>query len=131
MAVPNPGFSETDLFDLEQEIGLLGDLIQVAPSNIRFQGLIGRFLQNLRAWIANVRESKFVAFDNLGLSGAQPYDVYTRTTKWYASNYAPVFSTSKTMLAGAVLNTTDQQIAAANAKIEQFNSLINWSSDQV
>jgi hypothetical protein len=49
----------------------------------------------------------------------------------YAANYAPVFSTSKTMLAGAVLNTTDQQIAAANAKIEQFNSLINWSSDQV
>ena len=43
-----PDFPRPILFDLEQEIRLLGDLIQVAPSNIRFQGLIGRFLQNLR-----------------------------------------------------------------------------------
>jgi hypothetical protein len=266
-----PDFPRPILFDLEQEIRLLGDLIQIAPSNIRFQGLIGRFLQNLRAWIANVRESKFVAFDNLGLSGAQPYDLYTRTAtnsgieikevcpagtatikvnlsdigklhlaidgrfvlnpsqdpayadmtpiKWvearlpkrlfvqighnnglysigadadpaklnftqdnkngdsffdsykiiaralaalpdevesivivllpkvgavanlaptdsarqngYAANYAPVFSTSKTMLAGAVLNTTDQQIAAANAKIEQLFTDAATASNRV
>jgi hypothetical protein len=75
-----PDFPRPILFDLEQEIRLIGDLIQIAPSEIRFGGLIIRFLQNLRAWLANHQESNFLCFDNLGLSGAQPYDLYTRTS---------------------------------------------------
>jgi hypothetical protein len=34
----------------------------------------------LRAWLANHQESNFLCFDNLGLSGAQPDDLYTRTS---------------------------------------------------
>jgi hypothetical protein len=74
-----PDFPRPILFDLEQEVRSLGDIIQVAPADIRFQGLISRFLQNLRAWLANKKESASLCFDNLGLSGAQPYDLYTRT----------------------------------------------------
>jgi hypothetical protein len=74
-----PDFPRPILYDLEQEIRLLADLIQIAPSEIRFQGMIGRFLQNLRAWLSNHRESNSLCFDNLGLAGAQPYDLYTRT----------------------------------------------------
>jgi lysophospholipase L1-like esterase len=74
-----PDFPRPILFDLEQEIRSLGDLIQIAPSDIRFSGLIDRFLENLRAWLANNVESAFLSFDNLGLSGAQPYDLYSRT----------------------------------------------------
>lgn len=74
-----PDFPRPILFDLEQEIRLLGDVIQLAPAEIRFQGLVGRFLQNLQAWLANKKESAFLCFDNLGLSGAKPYDLYTRT----------------------------------------------------
>jgi hypothetical protein len=74
-----PDFPRPVLYDLEQEIRLLGDLFQIAPSEICFQGLIGRFLQNLRSWLSNHKESNFLCFDNLGLAGAQPYDLYTRT----------------------------------------------------
>lgn len=74
-----PDFPRPILFDLEQEIRLLGDIIQLAPGEIRFQGLISRFMQNLRAWLTNKKESAYLCFDNLGLSGAQPYDLYTRT----------------------------------------------------
>ncbi|MGA8655540.1 MAG: hypothetical protein WB586_05270 [Chthoniobacterales bacterium] len=85
-----PDFPRPILFDLEQEIRLLGDVIQLAPAEIRFQGLVGRFLQNLRAWLANKKESAFLCFDNLGLSGAQPYDLYTRTA---ASSNAEIAKT--------------------------------------
>src|SRR5262249_26294253 len=74
-----PDFPRPILFDLEQEIRQLGDVIQLAPAEVRFQGLISRFMQNLRAWLSNKKESAFVCFDSLGLSGAQPYDLYTRT----------------------------------------------------
>jgi hypothetical protein len=85
-----PDFPRSILYDLEQEIRLLGDLIQVAPSDIRFQGLIGRFLQNLRAWLSNHRESNFLCFDNLGLAGAQPYDLYTRTAATSGTEIAKI-----------------------------------------
>ena len=74
-----PDFLRPILFDLEQEVRFLGDIIQVTPAGIRFQGLVGRFLQNLRAWLANKKESASFCFDNLALSGAQPHDLYTRT----------------------------------------------------
>jgi hypothetical protein len=85
-----PDFPRPILYDLEQEVRLLGDLIQVAPSEIRFQGMIGRFLQNLRAWLSNHRESKSLCFDNLGLVGAQPYDLYTRTAATSGAKIAAI-----------------------------------------
>jgi hypothetical protein len=39
----------------------------------------------------------------------------------YAGNYAPVFSTSKTLLSGVLLAGVDQQIAAANATFSRFS----------
>jgi GDSL-like Lipase/Acylhydrolase len=74
-----PDFPRPILFDLEFEIRQLGDLIQISPKDIRFQGLLGRFFTNLRAWLANKIESKQTGFDNLGLAGCQPYDLYART----------------------------------------------------
>jgi hypothetical protein len=74
-----PDFPRPILFDLELEIRQLGDLIQISPKDIRFQGLLGRFFANLRAWLANKIESKQICFDNLGLAGCQPYDLYART----------------------------------------------------
>ena len=50
-----PDFPRPILFDLEQEIRLLGDVVQLAPADIRFKGMIGRFLQNLRAWLPKHR----------------------------------------------------------------------------
>lgn len=74
-----PDFPRPILFDLEFEIRQLGDLLQISPKDIRFQGLLGRFFENLRAWLANKLESKQTCFDNLGLAGCQPYDLYART----------------------------------------------------
>jgi hypothetical protein len=74
-----PDFPRPILFDLEEEVRQLGDLIQISPKDIRFQGLLGRFFANLRAWLANKVESKQICFDNLGLAGCQPYDLYART----------------------------------------------------
>jgi hypothetical protein len=74
-----PDFPRPILFDLEQEIRQLGDLVQISPKDIRFQGLLGRFFANLRGWLANKVESKQTCFDNLGLAGCQPYDLYART----------------------------------------------------
>ena len=53
-----PDFPRLILFDLEEEVRLLGDLIQIPPTDIRFQGLLGRFFANLCAWLANKIESK-------------------------------------------------------------------------
>jgi hypothetical protein len=85
-----PDFPRPILYDLEQEIRLLGDLIQIAPKDIRFQGLIGRLLQNLRAWLANQKESRYFCFDNLGLAGAQPYDLYARTATTSGTQIAAI-----------------------------------------
>src|SRR5215469_8578534 len=74
-----PDFPRPILFDLEEEVRQLGDLVQISPKDIRFQGLLGRFFTNLRAWLANKVESKLTCFDNLGLAGCQPYDLYART----------------------------------------------------
>ena len=70
-----PDFPRPILFDLEEEVRQLGDLVQISPKDIRFQGLLGRFFTNLRAWLANKVESKLTCFDNLGLAGCQPYDL--------------------------------------------------------
>ena len=75
----SPDLPQPVLFDLEEEVRRLGDLVLISPGNVEFGGVITRLMANLRGWLANRRTSRFAAFDNLGLSGAQPADLYTRS----------------------------------------------------
>lgn len=74
-----PDLPRPVLFDLEDEVRRLGDFALLSTSGVQFGGIVTRLMANLRAWLANRPASTHVAFDNLGLSGAQPCDLYART----------------------------------------------------
>jgi hypothetical protein len=71
-----PDFPRPILFDLEDEVRRL-DTLTLSVANFRFEGIAGRIRDNLREWLANAQESGFPCFDNLGISGALIYDLYT------------------------------------------------------
>lgn len=100
-----PDYPRPILFDLEQEVRQLGDLVQIAPSSITFGGFITRLMQNLRAWLANRKESAFICFDNLGLSGAKISDLYARTA---ATSNAEILKLFPNGAAGPIHLTPDE-----------------------
>jgi hypothetical protein len=73
-----PDLPRPILFDLEEEIRRL-DTLTLSVENFTFEGIISRIRDNLGAWLNNAQESAFDCFDNLGLSGALIYDLYTRS----------------------------------------------------
>jgi hypothetical protein len=77
-AFATPDFPRPILFDLEEEIRRL-DTLSLSVENFRFEGITGRIRENLGEWLNNARESSFDCFDNLSLSGALIYDLYTRS----------------------------------------------------
>ena len=82
-----PRLPAADPVDLEAEIRRL-DTGSLSVNGFRFEGLIGRLKENLQGWLANARESAFTCFDNLGLSGALIYDLYTRSAATSAAEIA-------------------------------------------
>src|SRR5579883_2381347 len=74
-----PDFPRPILFDLEEEIRRL-DTLTLSVEGFRFEGIEDRIRANLQAWLNNAQESAFACFDNLGLSGARIYDLYTRSS---------------------------------------------------
>lgn len=82
-----PDFPRPVLFDLEQEIRRI-DTLGVTLEGLRFHGFVDRLLGNLRDWLVNARESAFDCFDNLAVSGAAVYDLYTRTAATSAAEVA-------------------------------------------
>jgi hypothetical protein len=73
-----PDFPRPILYDLEAEVRGLNTLT-LSVQDFRFEGILGRIRDNYQAWLKNARESTFPCFDNLGLSGALIYDLYTRS----------------------------------------------------
>jgi hypothetical protein len=82
-----PDFPRPILFDLEDEVRRL-DTLTLSVQNFRFKGLIERFQANLGEWLKNDRESGFPCFDNLGISGALIYELYTQSAAAAAAKIA-------------------------------------------
>jgi hypothetical protein len=82
-----PDFPRPVLFDLEQEVRRL-DTLTLSVQDFRFQGIAGRIRQNLAEWLTDDAESGHACFDNLGLSGALVYDLYTRSAATSAAEVA-------------------------------------------
>jgi hypothetical protein len=74
-----PDFPREVLFDLEKEIRLL-DTLSVSLDKLTFSNAVSRIQANLRAWLDQPGGSQHLCFDNLGLTGAAIYDLYTRTS---------------------------------------------------
>jgi uncharacterized membrane protein len=73
-----PDFPRPILFDLEQELRNVNPLA-LSVATFRLVNIGARIRSNLDQWLQNARESDFNCFDNLGLSGAMIYDLYTRS----------------------------------------------------
>jgi hypothetical protein len=74
-----PDFPRDVLFDLEKEIRLL-DTLSLSLDKLKLSDAVSRIRDNLRAWLEFPGGSHYSCFDNLGLSGAKIYDLYTRTS---------------------------------------------------
>ena len=74
-----PDFPREVLFDLENKIRLL-DTLSVSLDKLTFSDAVSRIQANLRAWLDQPGGSQHLCFDNLGLTGAAIYDLYTRTS---------------------------------------------------
>ena len=109
-----PDLPQPILFDLEDEIRRLGDLVLLSPTSVQFGGIIPRLMANLRGWLANRFSSAYTAFDNLGLSGAQPYDLYTRTA-----------ATSQAEITSILPHNGAQQILLHREQIGSLHLAIN------
>jgi len=72
-------FPREVLFNLEKEIRLL-DTLSVSLDKLTFSNAVSRIQANLRAWLDQPGGSQHLCFDNLGLTGAVIYDLYTRTS---------------------------------------------------
>jgi hypothetical protein len=82
-----PDFPRPILFDLEAEVRRL-DTLTISIDRLRFEDFESRLRENLRDWLVNARESSAPFFDNLGLSGAKVFDLYTRTAASSAAEIA-------------------------------------------
>ena len=74
-----PDFPREVLYDLEKEIRLL-DTLSLSLDKLTFSNAVSRIRANLRAWLDQPGGSQHLCFDNLGLTGATIYDLYTRTS---------------------------------------------------
>jgi hypothetical protein len=65
-----PDFPRPILFKLGDKVRRL-DTLTLSAQNFSFEGITGRIRDNLQEWLNNARESPFLCFDNLGISGAE------------------------------------------------------------
>jgi hypothetical protein len=73
-----PDFPREVLYDLEKEIRLL-DTLSLTLDKLTFSDAVSRIRANLRDWLDHPGGSQHLCFDNLGLTGATIFDLYTRT----------------------------------------------------
>jgi len=73
-----PDFPRPILIDLEEEIRRL-DTLTLSVDNFRFRGVKDRIRDNLAAWLSDPPDPDHDCFDNLSLSGALVYDLYSRS----------------------------------------------------
>jgi hypothetical protein len=74
-----PDFPREVLYDLEKEIRLL-DTLSLSLDKLTFSNAVSRIRANLRNWLDQPGGSRHLCFDNLGLTGATIYDLYSRTS---------------------------------------------------
>jgi hypothetical protein len=74
-----PDFPREVLYDLEKEIRLL-DTLSLTLDKLTFSDAVSRIRTNLRDWLDHPGGSQHLCFDNLGLTGATIFDLYTRTS---------------------------------------------------
>jgi GDSL-like Lipase/Acylhydrolase len=74
-----PDFPREVLYDLEKEIRLL-DTLSLTLDKLTFSDAVSRIRANLRDWLDHPGGSQHLCFDNLGLTGATIFDLYSRTS---------------------------------------------------